>query len=128
LVRGVAVGGFLGLAIVVARGRFSPARLTGILFCLAAAAHTLTQLPSARTALGCAFSPVWTLSVAVAGLFWAFALELFEDRARLATNRLAPAGLLLALGIGAAVSPPEAARWVWSKANWKRSVSCIPSD
>jgi AraC-like DNA-binding protein len=113
LVRGVAVGGFLGLAIVVARGRFSPATLTGVLFCLAAAAHTLTQLPNAGTALEWAFPPVWTLSVAAAGLFWAFALELFEDRARLTPNRLAPAGLLLALGAGAALSPPDAARWVW---------------
>jgi AraC-like DNA-binding protein len=111
--RGVAVGGFLGLAIVVARGRFSPARLTGVLFCLAAAAHTLTQSPSARTGLGWAFPLVWMLSVAAAGLFWAFALELFEDRARLASNRFAPAGLLLALGAGAALSPPEAARWIW---------------
>jgi AraC-like DNA-binding protein len=113
LVRGVAAGGFLGLAIVVARGRFSPARLTGVLFCLAAAAHTLTQLPSARSALGWAFLPVWMLSVAGAGLFWAFALELFEDRARLVPSRLAPAGLLLTLGVGATLSPPETARWVW---------------
>ena len=49
--RGAAVGAFFGLAIVMARG-FTPARLTGALFCLAAAAHTLTQLPASATGLG----------------------------------------------------------------------------
>ena len=44
LARGAAVGAFVGLALVMARD-LMPARLTGALFCLAAAAHTLTQLP-----------------------------------------------------------------------------------
>ena len=79
LARGVAVGAFVGLALVMARG-LTRARLTGALFCLAAAAHTLTQLPQSATTLGWAWPPIWALSVMGAGLFWAFVLELFEDR------------------------------------------------
>jgi hypothetical protein len=70
LARGMAVGAFVGLALVMARG-LTPARLTGALFCLAAAAHTLTQLPQSATALGWAWPPIWALSVMGAGLFWA---------------------------------------------------------
>lgn len=46
LSRGGAVGAFVGLAIVIARRPFTPARVTSVLFCLTAAAHTLTQHPS----------------------------------------------------------------------------------
>ena len=76
LTRGAAVGAFFGLAIVMAR-RFTPARLTGALFRLAAAAHTLTQLPESATAFGWAWPLIWAFSVMGVGLFWAFVLELF---------------------------------------------------
>jgi len=69
LARGAAAGVFLGLAIVVGRGSCSPARVTGVLFCLAAASHTLTQLPGLEQVLGWARPPIWTLSVVGAGLF-----------------------------------------------------------
>jgi hypothetical protein len=68
LARGAAVGAFVGLALLMARG-LTPARLTGALFCLAAAAHTLTQLPQSAAALGWAWPPIWALSVMGAGLF-----------------------------------------------------------
>lgn len=117
LVRGAAAGVFLGLAIVVGRGSYSPARVTGVLFCLAAASHALTQLPVLEQALGWARPPIWTLSVMGAGLFWAFATELFEDRQRLKAHRFAPAIGLLALGVLAAVTPPAAARALWLAQN-----------
>jgi hypothetical protein len=82
LMRGAAVGAFVGLASMMAHG-LTPAKLTGALFCLAAAAHTLTQLPQSASALGWAWPPIWALSVMGAGLFWAFVLELFEDRSTL---------------------------------------------
>lgn len=113
LVRGAAAGVFLGLAIVVGRGSYSPARVIGVLFCLAAASHTLTQLPVLEQALGWARPPIWILSVMGAGLFWAFATELFEDSQRLEVRRFAPAIGLLALGVLAAVTPPAAARALW---------------
>ena len=87
LVRGAAAGVFLELTIVVGRGGYSPARVTGVLFCLAAAAHTLTQLPILERALGWTWPPVWALSVMGAGLFWAFATELFADRQSLDARR-----------------------------------------
>jgi AraC-like DNA-binding protein len=113
LARGAAAGAFLGLAIVIGRAKYSPARVTGVLFCLAAAAHTLTQLSTIELALGWAWSPIWALSVMGAGLFWAFATELFEDRQRLDARRFAPAIGLLALGVVAAVAPPAASRALW---------------
>lgn len=110
LVRGGAVGAFLGLAIVIGRGGVSPARLTGVLFCLAAAAHTLTQMPATDRMLGWAWAPVWAFSVMGSGLFWAFATELFEDRPRLDLRRFAPAAALLAVGIVRASAPLDLER------------------
>lgn len=104
LARGGAVGAFLGLAIIVIRGGTSPARVTGALFALAAASHTLTQWPGEEIdrALLWLWPPIWMFSVMGGGLFWAFARELFEDRARLSPFRFAPAALLLAVGAGIA--------------------------
>jgi AraC-like DNA-binding protein len=98
LTRGAAVGTMIGLAIVIARP-FTPARITGVLFCLAAAAHNLTQNPAIESVLGPAWPLVWSFSVMGAGLFWAFATELFGDRPRLEPVRFAPAAVLLVLGI-----------------------------
>jgi AraC-like DNA-binding protein len=113
LARGAAAGVFLGLAIVIGRGSYLPARVTGVLFCLAAAAHTLTQLSTIELALGWAWPSLWALSVMGAGFFWAFATELFEDRRRLEARRFAPAVGLLALGLVAAMAPPAASRILW---------------
>ncbi len=105
LARGAAVGAFLGLAIIGARGGPTPARVTGVLFCLGAAAHTLTQMPGdMEGALGWAWTAVWALSAMGAGLFWAFVLELFDDRARLEPRLFAPAALLLAISAGAGLT------------------------
>lgn len=113
LARGGAVGAFLGLALLSARGRRTPARLTGALFCLGAAAHTLTQLPSSEAALGFMWWPVWSFSVMGAGLFWSFALELFEDGGALDVRRLAPALALFALGVAAASASEVAQRTLY---------------
>jgi AraC-like DNA-binding protein len=110
LARGAAVGGFLGLAIAVGRGGASSARVTGVLFCLAAAAHTMTQFPPVEAATGWAWPLVWVLSVSGAGFFWAFATELFGDRNRSQMARFLPAGALLAIGIFALISPPPVKR------------------
>ncbi|MEQ1754714.1 MAG: helix-turn-helix transcriptional regulator [Micropepsaceae bacterium] len=98
LTRGGAVGAFIGIGIVIARPPFTPVRVTGLLFCLAAAGHTLTQHPAIREALGAVLPLAWAFSVMGVGLFWAFATELFGDRPRLEPARFAPAVLLLALG------------------------------
>lgn len=113
LVRGGAVGAFVGLALAVGRGSVTPARITGVLFCLAAAAHTLTQLPVVEASLGIGHAPVWALSVMGAGFFWAFAVELFEDSARLDWRRFGPAAALLVTGVLGAVTPTPVARILW---------------
>lgn len=113
LIRGAAVGGFLGLAIAVARGGMVPARATGILFCLGAAAHTLTQMPGIESALGWVWPLVWVFSVAGAGLLWAFATELFQDHRHFEIYRFAPAAALVAFSISAALSPPNIAPLFW---------------
>jgi AraC-like DNA-binding protein len=112
LARGGAVAAFVGLALLVLRGGVSPSRLTGALFCLAAAGHTLTQLPQLSASLGWAWAPVWAFSVMGAGLFWVFALELFEDRAKLTPRLFLPAIVLLALGMAALIAP-GARRLLW---------------
>ena len=71
----------------------------GVLFCLAAAAHTLTQHPGIHRALGFAEPIVWAFSIMGAGLFWAFATELFSDHRHLRLVQFVPATLLLAIGI-----------------------------
>ena len=46
-------------------------------------------------------------------MFWAFALELFEDRATLDLRRFAPAIALLAVGLGAALANEQTQRWFY---------------
>jgi AraC-like DNA-binding protein len=106
LARGIAVGAFLGLASIVLRGGSSPARVTGALFALAAASHTLTQWPGSEidTALGWFMAPVMALSVSGAGFLWAFGSELFADRAKLDWRRFLPAAGLFAIGLASLFS------------------------
>lgn len=117
LTRGVAVGAFVGLALVVGLGSRTPARVTGVLFSLAAAAHTLTQLPQPPGLFGWAGPVIWTFSVMGSGLFWAFATELFEDRTQLDLRRFLPAIALQIVGLGGLLTPPEIARGFWLTQN-----------
>ncbi len=103
LTRGAAAGAFFGMAIALARGSRTPARVTGALFCLGALGHTLTQIPLLNASLGLAGAPVWAFSLMGAGLFWAFALELFGDNRALTWVRFAPAFALLVIGVAAAL-------------------------
>ena len=112
LIRGAAVGIFVLTAARIGGGGLTPARVTGALFALAAAGHTLTQLPAAWNAMGPAAAVAWVLSVAGAGLFWAFALELFGDNRRLALTRFVPAVVLLVIAIVARFYD-ETARPLW---------------
>jgi AraC-like DNA-binding protein len=113
LIRGAAVGGFVLLALAIAHARRTPIRITGALFCLAAASHTLTQLRPVFEALGLLRAPIWGLSVMGSGLFWAFAIELFSDNRRLAATRFIPAAVLLADGLAAFAAPEPVSRALW---------------
>lgn len=122
LIRGGAVGGFLLLSVAIAQTRRTPIRVTGALFCLGAASHTLTQSRFAFEALGYAQAPVWTLSVVGAGLFWAFAMELFGDNQRLAATRFLPTAALLVNGVLAITAPPAFTRALWLLQNVTSAV------
>ncbi len=113
LTRGAAVGAFVGVALIVGLGARSPARAAGVLFSLAAAAHTLTQAPQIDGGFGWAWPVIWALSAMGAGLFWAFATELFEDRPRLEPVRFIPAMALLAVAIAGNWGPLAAERALW---------------
>jgi AraC-like DNA-binding protein len=96
----------------IARGATTPARLFGALFCLGVIGHVLTQSPMLYSALGPATIPAWALSVVAGGLFWAFALALFGDIARISPLHLAPTLILLAIGVATRLAP-EAAQGLW---------------
>lgn len=68
MIRGIAAGAFLLLALCIGLAGRAPTRVAGTLFCLAAAAHTFTQSRAAFDVLGLVALPVWSLSVAGAGL------------------------------------------------------------
>jgi AraC-like DNA-binding protein len=113
LARGIAVGAFLGLALALTRGASGPARWSGVLFCLAAAAHTLTQWSGAeRTLFGFAMAPIWAFSAMGAGLFWAFARDLFEDTPS-DLRRFVPALVVLGAGIGGNATPAPLSSGFW---------------
>ncbi|MDP1737820.1 MAG: helix-turn-helix domain-containing protein [Caulobacter sp.] len=113
LIRGAAVGAYLGVALIVGLGGRSPARVAGVLFSLAAAAHTLTQAPQIDAGFVWAWAPVWAFSAMGSGLFWAFATELFEDRPRLEPLRFLPAAALLAVAISGNLAQPSVGRGLW---------------
>jgi AraC-like DNA-binding protein len=115
LARGGAVGALLAQAGALFRGGPTPARVTGALFCLAAAAHVLEQTGPVRDALGPSLIVIWCFSVVGAGLLWAFVTELFADRRRLDPRRFLPAAALLVIAIAAeaAGSTSGAGRALW---------------
>ena len=113
LIRGGAVGALIGLAFALFRSAPQSKRITAVLFCLAAASHTLTQFPVLSAVLGLIWWPIWGLSVMGAGLFWAFATDLFEDRSRLAAPRFIPAIVLFAIGLIAVTLPANVAKLFW---------------
>lgn len=113
LLRGGAIGIFVALAVGLFRDPRAPARLTGGLFLLGAAGHTVTQSAVIMRTLGYAAAPAWVLSVGAGGLFWAFALELFGDNARVRPQRFLPALGLLAVALAALSTPREWARYLW---------------
>lgn len=113
LIRGVAVGGFVGLALCFARADAARMRLSGLLFCLSAAGHVLTQGPEARSVAGAAFPVLWVLSVASAGLFWVFVTDLFSDEVRPLWRRFAPTAATLVLALSGVASPMPVAQALW---------------
>lgn len=112
LARGIAIGAFIALALALTRGASGPVRVSGILFCLAAAGHTLTQWPGPESLFGFAMAPAWIFSVMGAGFFWAFARDLFEDTPS-DWRRFSPALALLVVGIAGGTAPEWMTSGIW---------------
>lgn len=116
VLRGAAAGMFLALGGIIARPPMSVSRWMGCLFSTAAAAHTITQLQVWQTLLGM-FAPLaWVFSVAAPGLFWAFAVTLFDDRKVALPILIIPLLVLLGAG-GFALALPEFETIAWTVHN-----------
>ena len=124
LLRGIAIGAFLVLALSVGRSDLSrDARLTTVLTCLSAAAWTLTGSEQTVSLIGRPNLLLW-MTFPAAGFFWAFVACVFQDRP---LGRLAfvPAVLLVALGIAATRAPPGADRLLLAAFNVAAAAVCL---
>jgi AraC-like DNA-binding protein len=113
LLRGAAAGIFLGLAGVIARPLMPVSRWTGCGFSIAAAAHTITQLPNWRDLVGILSPVAWMFSVAAPSFFWAFAVTLFDDRKVPLPVLSLPLFALLVVG-ALALTHPEMQAIAWT--------------
>ena len=112
-VRCLAAGFYLATAIIIVRIKPSPSRTAGALAYVSKAAHAFAQFPPLMIPLG-ALS--WGLTIPAtmgAVLTWLFATEFFEDNARFDRRKLLPVAAVLAIVLGAAVSPPDVALGLW---------------
>lgn len=110
LLRGAAAGTLLATAVGMA-GR-EPARWTGALFCLSAAAFSVHSGGAESRALGPAIWLASLLSAAGTGYFWLFAVTLFGDR-RFAWLRLVPIAVLTVVAAIGWSLPRATANGVW---------------
>jgi AraC-like DNA-binding protein len=113
LLRGLAVGATLCTAIGLLRGGVRvPARWTGALFCLSAACFALNSGGPVTQAVRALLPPIWFLSLGGSGLFWMFAVTLFEDRPFRA-DRWVPPLVMTLVGVVGVLTPSPYAGGVW---------------
>lgn len=117
LLRGIAVGAQVALGLALARtARNAALRVATLLFIGANLAFILNGSAALAPALGKLRLLLWLFQLGSAGLFWLFAVTLFEDRA-LRSAGFAPAGALIALGLTAHALPHRLATWGWGVHN-----------
>lgn len=117
LLRGVAIGAQLALGLALARTARNPAlRIATLLFIGANLAFVINGAPLITRALGEARSLLWLFQLGSAGLFWLFAVTLFEDRP-LRWAGFAPALALVLIGLIAHALPAPRAVWGWGLHN-----------
>ncbi|MDQ0464787.1 AraC-like DNA-binding protein [Caulobacter ginsengisoli] len=113
LLRGVAAGASLATGAGLLRsGRRHPARWTGALFCVSAAAFAVHSGGPETSVLGPLHIPVWIVAQGGLGYFWLFAITLFEDRP-VTWERWIPAVVMTGIGFLATFAPPAIAPGVW---------------
>ncbi len=113
LLRGMAAGAGLAIGAGLLRSvRRHPARWTGALFCLSAAAFAVHSGGPETRALDWFYIPVWFLSQGGLGWFWLFAMTLFEDRA-VTWEQLIPVALLTGIGFLGVLLPEAFEAGIW---------------
>lgn len=113
LVRGIAVGAMLCTALAMLTGRpLVPARWSGALFSLAAAAFTLHSGGPETRAVSQIILPIWLMSLGGTAYFWMFALALFQDSPFRPRQWLPALGMSL-VGIVGVAAPRPLAEGVW---------------
>lgn len=124
LLRGIAIGAFLVIALSVGRSELSrDAKLTTVLTFLSGAAWTLTGSEQSSILLGRPQLLLW-MTFPAAGFFWAFVSCVFQDRP-LRRFAFAPAALLLLLGIAATWSPAGPDRLLRAAFNAAAAALCL---
>lgn len=124
LLRGIAIGAFLVVALGVWRSELSrDAKLTTVLTFLSAAAWALTGSEQASALIGRPHLLLW-LTFPAAGFFWAFVACVFQDRL-LRGTAFAPAALLLLLGLAGALAPPGSRQGVLAVFNLAAAAVCL---
>ncbi|MCW3838350.1 helix-turn-helix domain-containing protein [Sphingomonas canadensis] len=113
MVRGIACGGFLATALIIARVDRSTTPMMGALFHFCRSAHVIAQFPPAMAMLGGWYLLVDIPSIAAAPLSWIFVTEFFGDTRSFNRSKLAVPALVLAIGLTARLLPPESARVLW---------------
>lgn len=108
--RGIAIGAFAATGVALAASRkLAPMRWIGAIFFICAIAHVIDSWSGPLHPSKLA----WALSVSGTGIFWLFALGLFEDEPILKPWRLIPPLGMFGLWVVAVVSPPAICVWVW---------------
>lgn len=108
--RGMAIGAFAatGLALAASR-KLAPMRWIGTVFFVCAIAHVLDGWSGDRHPS----KLIWALSVTGTGVFWLFAIGLFEDAPVPRPWRWLPILTAFGFWLAAVVSPPAVCVWIW---------------
>jgi len=117
LLRGIAAGAQIALALALARtARNRALRIATLLFIGANLAFVLNGATALAPVLGKLRLLLWVFQLGSVGLFWLFAVTLFEDRP-LRASGFAPAGVLIGLGLIVHALPRPIAAWGWGLHN-----------
>jgi AraC-like DNA-binding protein len=113
LLRGMAIGAQLGLAIALARSAEDRGfRIVTLLLFTSSISFTLTGFPPIIRMIGSAQILLWLVQIGGAGYFWLFAVMLFEDR-RLTWISISPAIALTIMGLFAQYGPRAMSPATW---------------
>lgn len=113
ILRGIACGGFIATALIIARVDRSATPMTGALFHFGRAAHVIAQFPPVAAMMGAWYLALDIPSIAAAPLSWVFVTEFFGDTRSFNRLKLLVPAAVLAIGITARLLPVEPARVLW---------------